>query len=108
MAANAAMILLRGGWLTVSFLVRVLFLPGESCFVRRARTPGRLAFLSNYERTGDGFSQPALGRFAIAELAARVAGYYTDCAINAEPRRETRDEHRALLVGESVRRRNVP
>lgn len=78
------MILLRDAPLSVSFLVRVLFLFGEARFVRGAWSSCRPPFFLNYQGTGDRFAEPSLGGLAVAELASGVAGDDTNRAFLAD------------------------
>ncbi len=102
------MILLRAAPLSVSFLVRVLFLFGKARFVSGAGSSCRPPFLRNYQSAADRFAEPPLGSLTVAELASRVARNDTNCAFLADACREFRDEALALFVGQCFGLSNVP
>src|SRR5687767_1912996 len=102
------MISLRDAPLSVSFLVRVLFLFGEARFVGGAWSSCRPPLLLNDQSTGDRFPEPSLGGLAVAKLASRVARDDANCAFFADACRELRDEELALFVGQGFGLSDVP
>ena len=107
-AAKAAMILLRGALLPVSFLVRVLLLFREARLVCGARFSCRLAFFLHPERASDELAKTLFGRLTIAQLAARVARDNSHRAFFAQAGTESRCKKIALFIGEGYGAIDVP